>query len=489
VLALGACSDTPPTVPPDPSHAVGEGDPEALEVVQLAVPFVPASGPRPTLRDELSAMAGRVPGGFGGMYFDEDGRLTILLRDPARGQAARSALDREAFIAARRAGPQGQRFDPGAARIRAASHSYDQLHRWYDTLVAEMDVTPALSSIRVRENRIWIGMRNEAELPEVERARASAGVPESALMTEVVGEVQLTTLNSEHRPVTAGLQIEFLHPVQGPVPCTIGPNVRRLSQDGFLVNSHCTRMLHGVNWSDITHFWQHRRRAHEPSYRHIGNEAIDPPAFPCPQNHLGCRHSDAALGLYNGTTTSSIGRIARPASRNTGVMSLHPTQPTFAITGVQFWSIEGEILDQVGRTTGWKGGAVLDACTDVTYRDTFHNPIQPTIVCAMRIDMISWGGDSGGPVFQLAGATDVVLRGTSFGGSQCQRLHVNDIWRCENLLANHLGSIDAELNPDGNAPLSFFNPVPPPAGGGPGCQPNPFDPDNPICPEQLPSYE
>jgi hypothetical protein len=68
VLALGACSDTPPTVPPDPSHAAGEGDPEALEVVELAVPFVPASGPRPTLRDELSAMAGRVPGGFGGMY-------------------------------------------------------------------------------------------------------------------------------------------------------------------------------------------------------------------------------------------------------------------------------------------------------------------------------------------------------------------------------------------------------------------------------------
>jgi hypothetical protein len=350
-----------------------------------------------------------------------------------------------------------------------------------------MGVTPALSSIRVRENRIWIGVRNEAERVALEDALLRVGVPPSAVASQIVSMVQPLSLQGEHRPVMAGFQIEYLTNSGAASSCTIGPILRRLGQYGFLVNSHCTRTFGQIVGNDTTHYWQHRRRWYQPTYRHIGNEAIDPPTWACSINMThGCKYSDAALGLFRPALSGSIARIGQPIGRNSGSTSINPVEPEFVISSVHDWSIDGEILEKVGRTTGWSGGIVTDACADLQLT------IGPTILCAVVMEASGGPGDSGSPLFSRVNGAEVELRGTLFGGfgtpeRPCAE-DLSGLITCPFTTYSNLGGIRLDLDPSGTAPLLFmFQPGDGDGGGGtPGCEPNPFDPANPICPEFIP---
>nr|WP_273000261.1 hypothetical protein [Hydrogenibacillus schlegelii] len=72
----------------------------------------------------------------------------------------------------------------------------------------------------------------------------------------------------------------------------------------------------------------------------------------------------------------------------------------------------GQILDKIGRTTGWTYGKVTGTCVDVNQAGSDITLLGQDIVAAG-----SGGGDSGSPVFYWHGGNEVILYGLLWGGS------------------------------------------------------------------------
>jgi len=501
---LTACIDSDTPVQPDEPRAIqlAEEPDEGLSVTLPVGGPSEVPGPAWTIRDEFAAMAKRVPGGFGGLFFDGDGVLNVVLRDLHQADAARAALDAEPFIQARRVGLRAHEFDPGQARIHSGLRDYAELYDWYRALMDEVPTTPRMGSINVERNRLFIGVADEEERALVRNAAVRVGLPPDAIRVEVVPPVRTLSVRSRQRPVPGGVQIQFKIGGQNP-DCTIGPNVIRLEQTGFLVNSHCTRHPWDVDWGDITHYWQHKVNSwYEPqTTRHIGNEAIDPLPFPCSTNpENGCRNSDAALGLYNsneggsGNAEPDFGRVAKPLSRNTGALTLDPENPRFLLVQKMGWSLGGEVLEKVGRSTGWTGGPVVvqwgteqedGGCVDLTPAATQFNPNPPTLLCQMIVrgpdqpPFAAGVGDSGSPVFRMVDGLTVELRGLLWGGLPPCGPNAEGILVCDFFVASNLGGVEMDLDPWFDAPLEYFSSGS--GGGGGGDPPPPGDPCDPEC--------
>ena len=457
LLALGACADQQDPLVPQPT-----GGPNRS---RLSQPYTDIASVPPaaagTLRDEFSAMARRVPGGFGGLYFDKEGVLNILLTDPERASEARAALAQERFVQARTAGPGGERFDLAHARITRGVYSHDQLQRWLDHILREFAGTPTMSGIRVHKNKVLLGVSDGTQQEEVLRIVQAVGIPDDAVIVEVSPTaVPLTTLTDRIRPVPAGVQVR--NSASGRPWCSLGPNLLWITwQDStrsFLVASHCTKEIFSEN--DTTLYWQ-------PVYtdgtsNHIGNEVRDPALFECDENPAhGCRNSDAALGHYASYATYELGYIARPASRNSGTLTLDASAPRFEIVGQFNWAVDGEVMEKVGRTTGWTGGSVVDGCITMQVSDAPYHSIR----CSMLVDAEAGSGDSGAPVFKIESGTEVKIRGTLYAGygpegNSCT-VGVDPVYQvsavyCPQFLASNLGGIKMDLDPNNNAQLRYW---------------------------------
>lgn len=503
-VLLSGCVDERTLLEPEgpPSTQISDAQGGELAIVHARSAETVASGPAWTIRDEFAAMAERVPGGFGGLFVDGEGAVAMVLRDLGQEASARMALGQEQMIQRRREGSDGDRFTPVQIKVREGAYDYAQLHDWYNELLTALPFPPRMGTISVERNRLFVGVATEAERQSVLALAEQIRLPPSALRVEAVPEPHMTHVQGKHRPVPGGVQGQFKLP--GPLPtqtCTIGINVTRLGQTGFLVNSHCTKHAFYVDPSNPTHYWQHRvNEWWEPATkRHIGNEAMDPPVFACQLNANGCRYADVAMGLFNsnpggsGSVQPDFGRIARPASRNTGELALHATSPRFLITEPSVgWSLGGEVLEKVGRTTGWTGGHVVfewgpeqedGGCVDITPAPVdFIMPNPPTLLCQVVVSGPSslpyavGGGDSGSPLFRIADGVNVELRGILWGGSGCGFVAPDDL-RCDFMLGSNLGGVMLVLDPYNDAPLEYR--LPPGNGGG---DPGPGDPCEPEGP-------
>ena len=73
--------------------------------------------------------------------------------------------------------------------------------------------------------------------------------------------------------------------------------------------------------------------------------------------------------------------------------------------------MQGDVLDKVGRTTGWTRGRVIATCA--------HVPASGSNEVSLWQDMVaghSAGGDSGSPVFQPTSDRNATLYGLLWGG-------------------------------------------------------------------------
>ena len=78
-------------------------------------------------------------------------------------------------------------------------------------------------------------------------------------------------------------------------------------------------------------------------------------------------------------------------------------------------SIVGEIVNKVGRTTGWSQGDVTGTCVNTGVSGT--NIVQ---LCQDHVNASVGGGDSGSPVFSITdnpAIDDVELKGILWGGN------------------------------------------------------------------------
>jgi hypothetical protein len=189
--------------------------------------------------------------------------------------------------------------------------------------------------------------------------------------------------------------------------CTLGFNAYREKVFGFVVNSHCTGSRGEVDGM--------RYAQSLLSQGSIATEIADPPFFtgdPCPAGKR-CRLSDAAFAKYDSKPRLGVlASIARPTAPGDafGSVTLSPASARFTITGGVPSSFVGDVLDKVGRTTGWTIGPVVFTCADA------NTGLDLTYFCQDFVLAGAGPGDSGSPVFYRKPQNKAQLVGILWGG-------------------------------------------------------------------------
>jgi hypothetical protein len=396
-IAIGsACADTSLTEP-----AAEANDFASLFGGPLPDPSLPTG-----IDAEFLSIAQEIPG-FGGFYYDGAGTLNVVMAPTMRPLAEAEVRSR----LAPRLEAMGQ--DPSAVQgavFHAGEYDFaalDALHRRASSVLSLAGVV--FTDADEVLNRVTVGVENAAAAAAVEHALAMLGVPteavvlrESAPVRASLGEVSpMQSLGDFVRPVAGGLGI------QGTGVCTLGFNVRSATfpAQGFVTSHLCTQVPGAVNNQQ---FWQPTAA---PANR-IGVEVRDT-AFHtggiCPEGRR-CRLSATTGAAYHPGVNNAFARIYRTIP---GSNTIDPTNAMFNITAERSFPSVGDLMNKVGRTTGWTSGTVTQSCvltnvagTDITYRCQ-EWVTGPTNVFG--------GGESGSPVFDNIVGNDVRLVGMAWG--------------------------------------------------------------------------
>jgi hypothetical protein len=388
--------------------------------------------------DELLQVAASVPG-FGGVYFDRTGRLTVFLTDTTQRAAVRAALmpllgpTRSAALS--------------SFRILPGRYGFGQLKQWSTSVNPTALSTPGVVFTDIDEgrNRLLIAVENAQARTRVASAISGLGVPRDAVLIEEHAPiVRLETLQDRQGGGMGGLQIEF-----DVFICTLGLNAQTYipGQPGdgiqyFVTNSHCTNVQGGV---ENTRYYQPDIQAGNE----IGVEVRDPDYISggnCPPGRR-CRHSDAALVRYDDPTNQWVRYIARTQffDRVAGSITLADGMSDY-FDMADFWGnpnrppgylapVLGQTLYKVGRTTGWTDGPVANTCATVNVGGT-----DITLFCQLLVDGGADEGDSGAPVFSTpddpyAPMGAAIAYGVLWGGTPDRR----------SFIFSGIPSINAEL--------------------------------------------
>jgi len=383
-VALAACSDS--TQPTDPAASTNEPDLRASGSQQPAGPLA----------------LGRAVRGFGGFFLDAQGAPTVYLVDASQRANAASAL--EPWLRA-----NGK--SAAALQVRKGEFAWTDLERWF------AKASPAAFGIRgtvyvdadEAANRIRVAVERGTPPEQIRGALVQAGIPaEAILVTESAPIRALATLRDAVRPTVGGLQINFDPDPGSPgsFVCTLGFNAIAGGQRSFITNSHCTNEQGGtegtVYGQPLLSGGVIATEVADPEYLHRGCYAS-----------FVCRFSDAARAAYAQGIESSLGDIARTPGPNTTGSQQLTIGGRFTITGEDLSTefVVGSVLNKVGRTSGWTQGPVSLTCIDV-----LQSGSRFVKLCQTLVEANSLGGDSGSPVFALAGSNNVTLAGILWGG-------------------------------------------------------------------------
>ncbi len=359
--------------------------------------------------DRLAMLAEELPG-FGGLFFDSTGQLIIRLKDQSLLDSfkpritqflTRDAGGNAAFVAERME-------QVAAARAQEAQYDFRQLHTWYQQVVAIAGGAEGVTMGDIDEvrNRVVVGVANSSRIASMEEAVARLGIPSGVVIVEQFDPVEIhqsqQSLRDRTRPVIAAVEIS-----SGLGICTLGYNVahwfnEEYQEEYFVTNSHCTTVFGQVTGMSM---------GQAVSTDIIGTESVDPPLFTnssdprCPAGRQ-CRYSDAALFLYN-EASFSHGIVAWPDVGSIDYSNIR------VITGGGD-PIVGMTVHKVGRTTGHTTGVVSETCIDVPQFSGGFDTGR-TMLCQVRGNYNSAGGDSGSPVVDIFPDGTLVNRGIHWG--------------------------------------------------------------------------
>jgi hypothetical protein len=368
---------------------------------------------------ELVQLGRQIPG-FGGLFFDEQGRPTLYLLDPeGAGDAARKVLGAD-------------------VQILQGEYEFARLAEWRAEL-RPLLALPGVVFLDVDEarNRVVVGVdvtspRKSAVREGLETRLAATGVPRPAIVLEETAPIKpLLTVQDKFQPAPGGVQIVF--PIDPPIfgVCTLGFNAYRGQTFGFVTNSHCSDVQGELNGT--------RYFSGNPFTPAIGSELIDPPYSTGPDCPAGrrCRFSDSLFVKYNQVKLGGLGKIARPTagSADVGSLTLKPINSRFAIKARAGSPLVGDAVHKVGRTTGWTFGTVVATCVDVNQGDN-----DTSLFCQTVVRGGGAPGDSGSPAFYRAAGNQVKLAGILWGGG-------TDAQGATIYVFSPLANIEAELGP------------------------------------------
>jgi hypothetical protein len=362
----------------------------------------PAAGEAPRRSgDEQMLAIGREVAGFGGLFRDRTGRHVAWVQDPSSAGAdtLRAAL--------------------GDVQILRGDFAFERLVAWRGALRPLL----ALADVRAIDadesrNRVVLGIGPAVDVAALRAAIAASGVPADAVVLSSWPEMAALPLRVEapakprkgptvrdrFRPVPGGVQIAF-----GNFVCTLGFNAVRQGVTGFVTNSHCSAVQGAADGT---------RYAQPTGRTFIATESFDPPRFEggaCPPGRV-CRFSDSAFVRWGNRRDANLARIARPSGLNS--VKLAAAAHRFVINAVAEAAV-GDVVNKVGRTTGWTRGPVVATCADVNVAGS-----NSTMLCQSVVEGISNSGDSGSPVFIQSSATNASLVGILWGGNAAAGIFV-----------------------------------------------------------------
>jgi len=378
--------------------------------------------------------------GFGGYFIDEAGAPTVWLTDLSRRAEAAQALS--GFLAS---------FGWSAAdlKVRQADYDYLQLDAWYRSAwPTVLALSGAVSSdLDEGRNRLRFTGVDASVLANIAATVSGLGVPSAATVLQVRGPVrQVTALRDKVRPPHGGFQIQFFPTPASPLVlvCTLGFNAVKNGVNSFITNSHCSNVQGGITVR--TDYYQATRGGVIPvADNYIAFEAEDPDytsGGECPVLRR-CRTADVSRAQYGAGQSFSIGKIARTtllntilASDDTTFFQIDALNPTYRIVSEQATPIQGQVLNKVGRTTGWTQGSVVATCENIDVTDS-----DITQLCQGMVNAFVDGGDSGSPVFGFNTDGTVFLGGILWGSST--DLVTNEV----QFIFSPFGSIQREIGP------------------------------------------
>lgn len=398
MAALAACSDD--FITPAPGGAPRASTAADTTVEGDTVP-APLDGDLYPGEKEFVALAQQIPG-YAGDWLDGDTRVVALT---AAGDPAVAGR----VLASRPAPEQGDRQEAmtgGGTRFVTAQYDYATLRAFRDSSIEKVLSVDGTTFYDLDEaaNRVVVGIESETPRAEVERRFQEAGVPAAATDVVVTGTIsEDITLQDFKRPLEGGWQIRR----QNGGNCSLGFITRNPANGAaaFVTNSHCTTTFWGSDGvlisQNVNNLW-------------VGREVRDPNPFAC--GFFGivrCRFSDAALVQVSGANVSP-GKIGRTlfwgGPGAAGSITIDPANPQLTITGNQNWPWHGQMVDKVGRTSGWNYGFVKNTCV------TVPRSLTRWALCQYTANYLSLGGDSGSPVFLWHGQ-NVTLTGVNWGYS------------------------------------------------------------------------
>jgi hypothetical protein len=392
LAALAACADTPTAGPAEPLQGVSA----AADSVSPAPDTIIYEG-----EQEFEEIAREVPG-YAGHWYTDKGDRVIALTDPSQQALAVRVID---------ARPQPEPADgevrTGATQFVTVRNDFATLRNWRNA--ATFPVLGVKGAVAVdldeERNAVTVFLADESARAGVEAELGRAGVPLHAAIVEVAGAPEaFQTLQNFFRPLQSGYQIR-----NGVgATCTLGPPGLTTTPT-YITNSHCT-----------TTYWGNTAN---PFYQHaiagawfIGNEVLDPPGWWCGGGWL-CRWSDAAL-IRVAPNVPAANQIARttgwgihwaPGSINNGGL------PAWNVLNPPlWWPGVGQVVDKVGRTTGWNRGIVTNSC--VNFAAPPPAPPGRAVLCQYLMTNMAGPGDSGSPVFRQLIGNRAQVTGVLWGG-------------------------------------------------------------------------
>lgn len=366
----------------------------------------------PGLHKKLSMMSEQVAD-FGGFYLNEAGQPVVYVLDPAEGRRSevRAALE-EVFgegILTRGDSPRRSVEDP-TLQLREGEYAMDDLLFWYERLPEVFSVEEVVMiDLYERANRLTVGVTTEEAVPQVEERIAEIEVPRPAVQITVREPPQTNnhSLRNNVSPPRGGAEISGT--------CTLGFVGRYQGDWGFITNSHCTAQMGSVTGMAFNQ---------SANGSQIGVESADPSYRSC--GFLGlrsCRDSDAAFvdfdsGVGVSTDVMRTQSWAAPGNGTGSIQIDHGA--AMSLDEVSAHPVSGDMVDKVGRTSGWTYGFVNRTCTTGRPVDNNGNRIRvdgdPVLMkCQYEASYLSQGGDSGSPVFIWKGDS-IELVGLNWGG-------------------------------------------------------------------------
>jgi hypothetical protein len=307
-------------------------------------------------------------------------------------------------------------------------------------------LTGAVSSdIDEANNRLRFTGLDATAVTNITGVIGQAGVPAAATVVQIRGPVRRTsTLRDKIRPVYGGYQIQFFPLPASPLilVCTISFSAIKDGINSFVTASHCSNVQGGMPGVRTDYYQPTRALIVNPD-NFVAYEVDDPEYFTggeCPLARQ-CRYSDALRAQIGAGQSFVLGKIARTSLLNTVLVSdstpyltVDPVNPPYAIAGEQATPVVGQVLNKVGRTTGWTQGAVVSTCVNVDVTDS-----QITQLCQSLVDAYVDGGDSGSDVFGFNTDGTVNLAGVLWGSSS------DFVTGAVQFIFSPLGAVEREL--------------------------------------------